>query len=302
MATTKKSGKGQRVTDEPGEPAPVVARPWSQALHAGPGFVLADVDPRATPGHVGDKASGETALHAIDDELADLQERLYAESREGGTRSLLLIIQGMDTAGKGGIMRHVVGLFDPQGVEHTAFKAPTKEERAHPFLWRITNALPGPGMIGVFDRSQYEDVLIVRVRNLVPRQVWARRYAQINAWERRVAEGGTTIVKVMLHISRDEQKARLSERLANPEKHWKFNPGDLDERALWDDYMEAYQVAIEKCSTDVAPWYVVPADKKWYARLAVANLVLEHLREMDPQWPVADFDVAAQQARLAAMP
>lgn len=195
-------------------------------------------------------------------------------------------------------MRHVVGAVDPQGVDITAFKAPTAEERAHPFLWRMTNALPKPGMIGVFDRSQYEDVLIVRVHNLVPRAQWARRYNQINTWEKKVAAAETTIVKVMLDISRDEQKARLAERLANPEKHWKFNPGDLDERALWDDYQAAYQVALEKCSTDVAPWYVVPADKKWYARLAVMNLLLGALQGMDPQWPAGTFDVAEQQARL----
>ena len=206
----------------------------------------------------------------------------------------------MDTSGKGGIMRHVVGAADPQGVEITAFKAPTAQERAHPFLWRIRKALPEPGIIGVFDRSQYEDVLIVRVHDLVPRAQWSRRYAQINNFEASVAATGTTIVKVMLDISKDEQKARLAARLADPAKHWKFNPGDLDERAHWDDYQAAYQAAIDKCSTDVAPWYVVPADRKWYARLAVMNLLLHALQQLDPQWPAADFDVAEQQARLAA--
>lgn len=276
--------------------------PWMGALRAGPGFTLADLDPESTPGFSGDKAAGTSALTALEGQLGELQERLYAESKMGGNRSLLLIVQGMDTSGKGGIMRHVVGAFDPQGVRHTAFKAPTKEERSHPFLWRITNALPQPGEIGVFDRSQYEDVLIVRVHDLVPRSQWSRRYAQINAWEKKVAESGTTIVKVMLHISAEEQKARLTERLERPDKHWKFNPGDLKERAFWADYMQAYQVAIEKCSTEVAPWFVVPANRKWYARLAVTELVLEHLQAMNPQWPAADFDVEEQKRLLAAMP
>jgi PPK2 family polyphosphate:nucleotide phosphotransferase len=239
-------------------------------------------------------------MEELQAQLGDLQERLYAESKEGGGQSLLLVIQGMDTSGKGGIMRHVVGAFDPQGVKYTAFKAPTPQERAHPFLWRIRNALPAPGQIGVFDRSQYEDVLIVRVHNLVPRAVWARRYAQINAFEARAAAHGATVVKVMLHISYEEQRERLGERLSRQDKLWKFNPSDIDERARWADYMAAYQVALDRCSTDVAPWYVVPADRKWFARLAVTGLVLEHLRAMDPQWPSVDFDVAEQTARLAA--
>ena len=273
---------------------------FTQALAAGNGFVLADRDPRSTPGYKGDKAAGAAFLADTVRELGDLQERLYAESRAGGTRALLLVVQGMDTSGKGGIMRHVVGSVDPQGVSYTAFKAPTREEQAHPFLWRIRNALPRPGQIGVFDRSHYEDVLIARVRNLVPPATWGRRYGQINTFEHSVTQAGTTIVKVMLHISRDEQKARLSERLDRPDKHWKYNPGDVDERVLWPAYQEAYQVAIEKCSTEDAPWFVIPADRKWYARLAVQQLVVEHLRAMAPQWPPATFDVEAEKARLAA--
>ncbi|GGB65217.1 hypothetical protein N798_10765 [Knoellia flava TL1] len=275
---------------------------YTDALRAGEGFDLAALDPRSTPGFDGDKAAGEAALAGLGKRLAELQERLYAESRGGGTRSVLLLIQGMDTSGKGGIMRHVVGAFDPQGVEITSFKAPTDEEKKHPFLWRIRKALPVPGDIGVFDRSHYEDVLIVRVHDLVPPSQWSRRYAQINDFEATVAESGTTIIKVMLHISSDEQKERLAERLERPDKHWKFNPGDLDERAHWADYQEAYQAAIEKCSTEVAPWFVVPADRKWYARLAVTNLVLEHLEALDPQWPQADFDVEAEKRRLSLMP
>ena len=273
---------------------------FTEALQVREGFVLADFDPRSTPAFDGDKAAGQEALAARAGEISEYQERLYAESKGGGNRSLLLVVQGMDTSGKGGIMRHVVGQMDPQGVAYTAFKAPTAEEKKHPFLWRIRNALPSPGQIGVFDRSQYEDVLIVRVRELVPRSVWSRRYSQINDFEAKVADSGTTIIKVMLHISSDEQKARLTERLDRPDKHWKFNPGDIEERKLWPAYQEAYQAVLDKTSTDIAPWFVVPADRKWYARLAVQNLVLEHLERMDPQWPPADFDVAAEKERLAA--
>jgi PPK2 family polyphosphate:nucleotide phosphotransferase len=293
----KKSGKSSKNKRSKKQAAP---QSFSQALRAGEGFCLGDLDPRSTPAFKGDKADGQKALDARADEFGDWQERLYAESKWGGGRSLLLVVQGMDTAGKGGIMRHVVGHMDPQGVRYTAFKAPTTEEKKHPFLWRIRNALPHPGQIGVFDRSQYEDVLIVRVHDLVPKAEWSRRYAQINNFEAKVADSGTTIVKVMLHISSTEQRGRLMERLDRPDKHWKYNPGDVDERELWPVYMEAYQALLDKCSTEVAPWYVVPADRKWYARLAVQNLVLEHLEAMNPQWPSVDFDVDAEKERLAA--
>ena len=271
---------------------------FSDALRAGEGTTLADIDPRSTPGFAGDKVAGQEALAALADPVSDLQERLYAESKAGGKRSVLLVIQGMDTSGKGGIMRHVVGAVDPQGVDITSFKVPTAEEKKHPFLWRIRKALPTAGQIGVFDRSHYEDVLVVRVHDLVPKAQWSRRYGQINRFEAGVVDKGTTIIKVMLHISKDEQKARLAERLERPDKHWKFNPGDLDERAHWEDYEEAYQAVIDQTSTDEAPWFVVPADRKWYARLAVMNLLKEHLEAMDPQWPAADFDVEEQKARL----
>jgi PPK2 family polyphosphate:nucleotide phosphotransferase len=291
VATTKAAKAAKSDSPSPAD--------FERALRVGPDFVLADLDPESHPGFDGDRAAGEAMMAGLAEQVADLQERLYADSKAGGKRSVLLVVQGMDTSGKGGIMRHVVGAVDPQGVDITAFKAPTAEEREHPFLWRIERALPTPGVVGVFDRSQYEDVLIVRVHDLVPRAQWARRYAQINAFEKRAAAAGITIVKVMLHISKDEQKARLAERLANPEKYWKFNPGDIDERGHWDAYMEAYQAALDKCSTEVAPWYVVPANAKWYARLAVMNLLLDALTRLDPQWPAAEFDVAEQQARLA---
>ena len=264
------------------------------------GMTLADIDPASSPGFDGKKADGRAALAAGAERLSALQEKLFAEGRGGGERSLLLVVQGMDTSGKGGIMRHVVGAVDPQGVRHTTFKAPTAEERSHHVLWRIRRALPEPGEIGVFDRSHYEDVLIVRVHKMVPRQVWQGRYASFNRFEAALVAKGTTVVKVMLHVSREEQKARLTERLERPDKYWKYNPADVDERARWDEYQQAYGDALQKCSTDVAPWYVVPADHKWYARWAVQQLLIDQLEQLDPQWPPADFDVEAEKLRLAA--
>jgi len=263
----------------------------------GAGFRLADVDPDSTPGIDEEEAAREIADSA--EELADLQERLYAASKAGGTRSILLVLQGMDTSGKGGIIRHVVGLVDPQGVRITAFKAPTEEERAHDFLWRIRRALPPAGHIGVFDRSHYEDVLIHRVRSLTPLPEVEERYGVIRDFEAELTARGTVVRKFMLQISRDEQRERLQERLERPDKHWKFNPGDIDERLLWEDYQDAYQIALERTSTPDAPWYVIPADHKWYARWAVHRVLLDTLRELDPQWPAADFDPVEQLARLA---
>ena len=273
---------------------------FTRALATSQGFVLADRDPRSTPGYDRDKAAGAELMAKTVRELGDLQDRLYAGATVGGTAAVLLVVQGMDTSGKGGIMRHVVGSVDPQGVRYTAFKAPTREELEHPFLWRIRNALPRPGQIGVFDRSHYEDVLIARVHNLVPPATLGRRYGQINTFEQAVTQTGTTIVKVMLQISGDEQKARLAARLDRPEKHWKYSPADVDEREWWPAYQEAYQVAIDRCSTEHTPWFVVPADRKWYARLAVQQLVVEHLQAMALQWPAATFDVEAEKVRLAA--
>ncbi|WP_407357808.1 polyphosphate kinase 2 family protein [Microbacterium sp. LTA6] len=270
-------------------------------LRVGEGFQLADVDPDSTPGFDGDKVRGKKELAARVTELDALQERLFAESRVGATTdAVLLVLQAMDSAGKGGIVRHVVGGVDPQGVLLTAFKAPSDEERAHDFLWRIEKRLPAHGFIGVFDRSHYEDVLIGRVRALAPDEEIERRYEAINDFEARVAASGTRIIKVMLHISPDEQKERLMERLDRPDKHWKYNPGDVDERMRWSDYMAAYQTVFERTATDAAPWFVVPANHKWYARLAVQELLLSALQDIDPQWPVADYDVKAEKKRLAA--
>ena len=260
---------------------------------------LASYPPRSTPGFDGDKAEGKKALSALEDPLGDLQERLFAQGKSGGLRRILLVLQGMDTSGKGGVMRHAVALFDPQGVQIKTFKAPTSSERRHDFLWRVERELPGPGMIGIFDRSHYEDVLIVRVHDLVRPAQWKRRYATINTFEHKLVEDGTTLIKVMMHISKDEQGERLAERLERPDKYWKYNPGDVTERGHWEDYQEAYQVALERCSTDQAPWFVVPADRKWYARLAVQQLLLEHLRALGLAWPEADFDIETEKQRLA---
>ncbi len=272
----------------------------SHELRARPGFALSDFDRSATPGFDGSSKQAASLLADIGDATSDLQERLYAEGRSGGTRSVLLVVQGLDTAGKGGIMRHVVGMVDPQGVTIRAFGVPTPQEREHHYLWRIRKALPAAGQIGVFDRSHYEDVLVVRVENLVPESVWSARYDEINAFEAEVAAAGTTIVKVALMVSRDEQYDRLSERLERPDKYWKYNPGDVDARAQWDAYQEAYQAIFERTSTDVAPWHVIPADEKWYARLAVSQLVWQALEGLDLAWPPADFDVEKEKARLAA--
>ncbi|BDV31657.1 polyphosphate kinase 2 family protein [Microbacterium terricola] len=273
----------------------------SKLLRVGKGFTLADVDPDTKPGYDAGKQHGAVDLTEGALSLDDLQERLYAESRADATNAaVLLVLQAMDSAGKGGIIRHVVGSVDPQGVALTAFKKPTDEERAHDFLWRVEQRVPAPGFIGVFDRSHYEDVLIGKVRSLAPEDEIERRYGAIVDFEKRLTDGGTRVVKVMLHISRDEQRARLAERLDRADKHWKYNPGDVDERELWPAYMDAYQTVFDRTSTANAPWHVVPANSKWYARLAVQALLLHALEDIDPQWPAATFDVKAEKKRLAA--
>ena len=259
-----------------------------------------DFDTRDTPGFDGNKAKGRAALADHTEKLSSLQEKLWASQagREDGRR-VLLIIQGMDTSGKGGIVRHVVGAVDPQGVHIAAFKAPTATEANRHFLWRIRRALPEPGMIGVFDRSHYEDVLIHRVHGWADEPTILTRYKQINEFERTlVHDRGYEIVKVMLHISRDEQFERLYERLERADKHWKFAMGDLDEREHWGAYMDAYDAAIKATSTAWAPWHVIPADRKWYARLAVQQLLLDALERIDPRYPEADFDVDAARSRM----
>jgi len=262
--------------------------------------MLADVDSRSTPGFDGDKQDAKDAMADLGAELADLQERLWANGTRDDPRTVLLVLQGMDTSGKGGTIRHAAGLVDPQGLRITSFKKPTPEELEHDFLWRIEKAMPPPGKIGIFDRSQYEDVLIGLVRELAPAKEIERRYDAINDFEQAYVERGGTIIKCLLHITANDQKDRLTARLGDPTKHWKYNPGDVDERALWDDYQQAYDLALERCSTEPAPWFVVPSGRKWYRNWAVASLLLEHLRALGLTWPTADFDVDAEKARVAA--
>jgi PPK2 family polyphosphate:nucleotide phosphotransferase len=266
----------------------------SEMLLAGKGFRLKDSDPDSTPGFPGDKADGEALLAHLDGRLTTLQERLFAESRFGGNKRILLILQAMDTAGKGGIVNHVMGTMNPQGVQLKSFKAPTPEEKSYDFLWRIEKAVPAAGMVGVFDRSHYEDVLIHRVHRWTSPEELERRYTAINEFEARQRDAGTKIVKVMLNISRDEQKERLLARLDDDTKLWKYSSNDVKERAFWSDYMDAYQKAIEKTHTAAAPWHVVPANKKWYARIAVQQLLLDALEGMQLKWPVPELDVAME--------
>jgi PPK2 family polyphosphate:nucleotide phosphotransferase len=264
------------------------------------GDKIANIDTSATPGFKGKKSDAAQLQPERNERFAELQEMLYANSRgSDDTRSVLLVLQGMDTAGKGGIVKHVVGAANPQGIRYTGFGVPTEEERKHAYLWRIRRALPPAGHIGVFDRSHYEDVLVVRVHNIVPPEVWGKRYDEINRFERKLVDDGTTIIKVAMFVSLEEQKARLSERLDRPDKYWKYNPGDVDERLLWPAYQEAYQAMLERTSTDYAPWHAVPCDRKWYSRLAILELLIEALEGLNLSWPPADFDVKAEKKRLA---
>ncbi|MFE0325364.1 PPK2 family polyphosphate kinase [Streptomyces sp. NPDC058960] len=256
-------------------------------------------DAGATPGAPGDKAAGLAATARTGKDLAGLQERLWAGATAGDRRRILLVLQGMDTSGKGGTVKHVIGVCDPAGCRIHAFKAPTPEEQRHDFLWRVVKALPRPGEIGIFDRSHYEDVLIAKVRSLAPYDEIESRYDRINGFETSLTDDGVTIIKCFLHISYEEQRRRLLKRLDTPRKRWKFAPGDLDERALWPAYQRAYETALTRCATLAAPWYLVPADHKWYRNWAVSRLLLEHLRELDPQYPAAEFDVDEYRELLA---
>lgn len=271
------------------------------AVRVGPSFDLSQVDAGAVLIGPDNKEEAIAATKAMEKEAGDWHERLWAEHKSGaGHRSLLIVLQGMDTAGKGGSSKAIDQLMDPLGFNVVSFGVPTEEEKANHYLWRIEKQLPLPGRVRLFDRSHYEEVLVVRVNNLVPPEVWMERYDEINEWEAGLAERGITLLKCMIHISKDEQKARLLERLDRPDKHWKYNPKDVDERALWDDYQAAYNDALVKCSTDVAPWYVVPANHKWHRNWILTNLVVETLREMNPQYPPADFDVAVEKERVLA--
>jgi PPK2 family polyphosphate:nucleotide phosphotransferase len=274
--------------------------PATQALRVTPTTRVGELDTGGTPGFAGDKALGARLLEERGAVLSGLQEKLFACARTTDeNRSVLLVLQGMDTAGKGGVVRHVIGHVDPQGVDHASFGVPTPEEKRHHYLWRIRRELPRKGQLGVFDRSHYEDVLVVRVHDLVPRSEWESRYDEINAFERDLVDSGTTLVKVAMFVSLDEQKARLAERLDRPDKYWKFNPSDITERGFWPRYQEAYQAMLDRTSTEHAPWFVVPSDRKWFTRLAVTELLIDALERFGLTWPPADFDVEAEKLRLA---
>ena len=245
------------------------------------------------------RKKAEAELAKISGKLAGRQDRLFAQASAGAKERVLVVLQGMDTAGKDGVIDHVFGPLKPSAIQMAAFKKPTDEELAHDFLWRIEKQVPAPGVIGVFNRSQYEDVLVVRVHELVPESVWSERFALINEFERKLAEDGVTIVKCFLHVSKKVQKERLAARLEDPEKYWKYNDGDLAERARWADYQTAYADALAKCHTAFAPWYVIPADRKWYRNWAVGALVDEALRQIDPQYPPAAFDIKAERRKVA---
>jgi PPK2 family polyphosphate:nucleotide phosphotransferase len=244
---------------------------------------LADVDPDESE-HYRKKKDVLKELEAQRRRIRDLQERLYAENQQG----LLVVLQAMDTGGKDGTIKHVFGGVNPQGCRISSFKAPSAEEANHDFLWRYHKSAPARGRIGIFNRSHYEDVLVVRVKGIVPEEVWRERYGLINEFERNLTRNGITVLKFFLHISKDEQKRRLESRLADPDKRWKFSKNDIKERAFWDDYQAAFEDAINECSTSHAPWYVVPANKKWYRNLVVARTIADTLEAMDPRFPPAE--------------
>lgn len=271
---------------------------------------LAEIDPRSTPGLPGAEVTGEhrkawarAQVELVGGELGQQQEMLFAMAKadpDRPTRRVLLVLQAMDCGGKDGTIKRVAGAMNPLGLHIRSFGPPTAQELRHDFLWRIRRELPPPGYVGMFNRSHYEDVLIARVGSLVPEATWRARYDEINSFERDLVEDGVTLVKVLLHISYAEQGERLLERLTDPRKHWKYNPSDVDSRARWNDYQAAYAEALSRCGTDAAPWFVVPADRKWYRDWAVAHLLRETFDTLDLGYPPADFDVARERERLRA--
>lgn len=274
-------------------------------------FKLSEVDRGATPGWNAGKDAAKKFTKARGKLMAELQERLYAQGKEGARDSVLIIVQGLDTAGKGGVARHVISMVDPQGIHLKAFKAPTEEERRQHFLERIRKELPTPGVIGLFDRSHYEDLLVPTAQAKTQRadeegRSWVvsedelnSRYHDIYEMERIAIEGGMRVVKLCLMVSYEEQGKRLMERLDRPDKYWKYSPGDLDVRDEWDAYQEAYDEVLRRTSTQIAPWYLIPADHKWYARAVITEIITRTLEDVNPAWPDADFDVEAEKARLS---
>ena len=258
-----------------------------QLLRVKPGskIRLADIDPNETHGR--DKQTSAAELTKGLDRLTNLQDRIWAEQKH----PVLIVLQGIDAAGKDGSVRHVMSAFNPMGCSVTSFKVPTPIELAHDYLWRVHQRVPGKGEIAVFNRSHYEDVLIVRVHDIVPKKVWSKRYDEINAFEELLTSTGTTIIKFFLWIDRDEQKARFQDRLDNPDKRWKFRLGDLAERKLWDSYVAADEDVLRRCSTDAAPWYVIPANRNWFRNLAIADIVADTLDDLKPKYPPAAEDL-----------
>lgn len=269
-------------------------------LRAGKDFEIDSVDPSATPEFNGSKSDLEDRFEKYDDELYELQERLYANGRAYGDEApaLLVVLQGMDTSGKGGAIRHVFSTFDPQGTYTHGFGKPTEEEMQHDFLWRIRKHDPRPGQVVSFDRSHYEDVLIQRVHEWVDEKEIDRRFEAIRAYEKELADRGVVIIKAFLHLSKEAQKENLLERTERKDKYWKYDPSDVEERAYWDKYMEAYEDAIRRTDEDYAPWYAIPTDNKKYARMALKFIITDALRGMDLEWPEADFDPEAERQRI----
>jgi PPK2 family polyphosphate:nucleotide phosphotransferase len=282
------------MTREPRKPASV---PEALRVAEGP-VTLLGYDPAGSPRSPGSKSKAAKELAKTGKVLASQQEMLYAGGSSGDPRRVLLVLQGTDTSGKDGVVSHVVGQVGPAGVHIASFKRPTPEEAAHHFLWRISRALPAAGMIGVFNRSHYEDVVVPRVHGNITPEAWAQRIDDINAFEKQLVEAGTVLIKCFLHISYAAQRERLLARIDDPSKLWKFNTADLDERAYWSDYQSAYAAAIGRTSTEWAPWYIVPSDVKWYRNWAVSQLLRDALLGLELSYPKADFDVEAARARL----
>ena len=285
-----------------------VGRAMRELLRMVPGrpVDLGAVDPAATPGLPGRDVTGERRkewareqVRLLGADLGRQQEMLFANARTGDSAGrVLLVLQAMDCGGKDGTVKRVAGAMNPLGLHLRSFGPPTSEELRHDFLWRIRRALPPPGYVGVFNRSHYEDVLVARVESLVPEATWRDRYDEINAFERELVDSGVALVKVLLHISYAEQGRRLLERLDDPRKHWKYDPSDVDARTRWDDYQAAYAEALSRCGTDAAPWYVVPADRKWYRDWAVAHLLRETFDTLALGYPPAGFDIRRERERL----
>ena len=263
----------------------------TQSTLVEPGSIvnLADLDPDYHSGLTKNDPVTKRKLKQDRQSMAELQERLYAEGRQ----ALLVVLQAMDAGGKDGTIKHVMRGLNPQSCSVASFKVPTDEELSHDFLWRIHKRAPAKGQIAVFNRSHYEDVIAVRVLELVPEEVWRQRYDRINEFEALLVENGTRILKFYLHLSKEEQKERFEARIREPTKHWKFSARDLEQRKLWDDYMRAFEEALSRCSTVAAPWHVIPANRKWYRNLVVADTIRQALEEMAPQWPAPKVDVSS---------